>query len=153
MTEKESGEEKQEVIDIASYRSHPAFPVLLKHEAMSQQKLPSSLPPREHGEHEIEVDAYEAIFRRQLRLSLCEEKVIMDWVAEMRAAGLSRPSTSPPGVPTFCAKKNVGWRIVHDFRALNPHTIRRTLPMPRKDAITDKMQGGYWFSCTDFLIG
>ncbi|GMF46603.1 unnamed protein product [Phytophthora fragariaefolia] len=55
MTEKESGEEKQEVVDIASYRNHPAFPVLLAHEAMFQQKLPSSLPPRKHGEHEIEV--------------------------------------------------------------------------------------------------
>ncbi|GMF36760.1 unnamed protein product [Phytophthora lilii] len=152
-TEKESGGDAQRQIDIDSYREHPAYPVLLKHKSVFQKKLPSALPPRGHGEHEIKVDTDEAIFRRQWRLSPAQEKVIMDWVEEMLAAGLIRPSTSPHGAPTFCVKKPVGWRIVHAYRALNSHTVRRTLPMPRKDKIIDNMRDGYWFSCMDFLSG
>ncbi|KAJ8575669.1 hypothetical protein ON010_g3542 [Phytophthora cinnamomi] len=86
------GDEAQQLVDIESYRDHPAYLVLLKH------KLPH-------------------------------------------------------GAPTFRVKKPVGWRIVHDYRSLNTHTIRRTLPMPRKDKIINKMQGSYWFSCLDFLSG
>ncbi|POM68641.1 LOW QUALITY PROTEIN: Hypothetical protein PHPALM_15179 [Phytophthora palmivora] len=106
-----------------------------------------------HGEHQIDIDTNEAIFRRQWRQSLAQEKVITDWAKEMLAAGLIRPSTSPHGAPTFCVKKPVGWRIVHDYRAPNSHTVRRTLPMPRKDKIVDKMQGSFWFSCMDLLSG
>ncbi|OWY92607.1 hypothetical protein PHMEG_00038320 [Phytophthora megakarya] len=40
-------------------------------------------------------------------------------------------------------KKTVGWRIEHDYRAINSHTVRRTLPMPRKDTIIEKMQGSH----------
>ncbi|GMF34993.1 unnamed protein product [Phytophthora fragariaefolia] len=101
MTEKESCEEKQGVVDIASYRNHPTFPLLLKHDTMFQQKLPSSLPPRGHSEHEIEVDTNEA-YSDVSGDYLLE---IIDWVAEMRATGLIRPSTSPHGAPTFCVKK------------------------------------------------
>ncbi|POM75659.1 Putative retroelement [Phytophthora palmivora] len=34
---------------------------------------------------------------------------------------------------------------------MNSHTIRRTLPMPRKDVIFEKMLGCYFFSCMDLL--
>ena len=36
---------------------------------------------------------------------------------------------------------------------MNMHTIRQTLPMPRKDVILERMQGSYWFSCVDLLSG
>ncbi|POM65345.1 Hypothetical protein PHPALM_18951, partial [Phytophthora palmivora] len=151
-TEKESGDSGN-TVDIDTYRDHPVFPVLLKHKDVFKQKLPTGLPPREHGEHIMEVDTNEAIFRRQWRQSPVQEKVIMDWVRELRSAGLIRHSTSPHGAPTFCVKKPVGWRIVHDYRAMNSHTIRRTLPMPRKDSIIEKMQGAFWYSCLDLLSG
>jgi hypothetical protein len=73
-TEKESGKEP-ETVDIEAYRDHPVYPVLLKHKAVFQQKLPSCLPPREHGEHEMEVDTKEAIFQRQWRQSPGQESV------------------------------------------------------------------------------
>ncbi|POM58000.1 LOW QUALITY PROTEIN: Reverse transcriptase [Phytophthora palmivora] len=149
-TEKESGEDKKQVVNIDSYRGHPSYSVLLKHKPVFQQKLPSCLPPIERGVHEINVDTKEAIF---LEVIPSTRKVIRDSVEEMLAAGLIRPSTSPHGAPTFCVKKPVGWRIVHDYRALNMHTIRRTLPMSRKDKIIDKMQGAYWFSCMNVFSG
>ncbi|GMF62760.1 unnamed protein product [Phytophthora fragariaefolia] len=36
---------------------------------------------------------------------------------------------------------------------MNNHTVRRTLPMPRKDVIFEQMQGAYWYNCMDFLSG
>ncbi|POM81808.1 Polyprotein [Phytophthora palmivora] len=101
----------------------------------------------------MEVDTQEAIFRRQWRQSPGQEKVIMDWVSEMKNAGLIRTSTSPHGAPTFCVRKPIRWRIVHDYRAMNSHAIRRTLPMPRKDIIIEKIHGAYWYSCMDLLSG
>ncbi|OWY93176.1 LOW QUALITY PROTEIN: hypothetical protein PHMEG_00037525 [Phytophthora megakarya] len=143
----------EEPVDIESFRDHPVFALLLKHKELYKQKLPMDLPPHEHGEHVMEVDTKEAVFRRQWRQSPSQEKVIMDWVRELRKAGLIRTSTSPHGAPTFCVKKPVGWRIVHDYRAMNSHTVRRTLPMPRRDSIIEKMQGAFWYSCIDLLSG
>ncbi|OWZ14278.1 Pol Polyprotein [Phytophthora megakarya] len=46
-----------------------------------------------------------------------------------------------------------------DVNGFNPqlkkkaHTVRRTLPMPRKDYIIAKMQGAFWYSCMDLLSG
>ncbi|POM78437.1 LOW QUALITY PROTEIN: Reverse transcriptase [Phytophthora palmivora] len=152
-TEKESSGHAADQVDIETFDGHPIYPVLLKHEALFKQKLPSVLPPREHDEHAMEVDTQEAIFRRQWRQSPGQEKVITDWVSEMKNAGLIRTSTSPHGAPTFCVRKPIGLRKVHDYRALNSHTIRRTLPMPRKDIIIEKMQGACWYSCMDLLSG
>ncbi|POM65953.1 Hypothetical protein PHPALM_18260 [Phytophthora palmivora] len=70
----------------------------------TEKKLPPGLPPREHGEHIMGVNTNEAIFRRQWRQSPVQEKVIMDWVRELRSAGLIRHSTSPHGAPTLLRK-------------------------------------------------
>ncbi|OWZ02563.1 polyprotein [Phytophthora megakarya] len=101
----------------------------------------------------MEVDTEQPIFRQQWRRSPAQEREIRTWVEEMLKAGRIRPSLSPHGAPTFCVKKAVGWRIVHDYRAMNNHTVRRTLPMPRKDVIFEKMIGSYWYSCMDLLSG
>ncbi|OWZ08122.1 Retrovirus Polyprotein [Phytophthora megakarya] len=71
----------------------------------------------------------------------------------MLKAGLIRSSKSPHATPTFCIKKTVGWRIVHDYRAMNECTIRLSSPMPRKDSILDRMSGSFWVSCFDLLSG
>ncbi|OWZ04715.1 reverse transcriptase [Phytophthora megakarya] len=151
-TEKGANEE-QGTIKLDSYQENPAYSILLKHHGVFQQKLPSSLPSRDHGEHQMEIDTSEAIFRRQWRQSPAQEQVIRALIEEMLAAGLIRPSPSQHGAPTFCVKKAVGWRIVHDYRAMNSHTVRRTLPMPHKDTIIEKMQGSHWYSCMDLLSG
>jgi hypothetical protein len=69
----------------------------------------------------------------------------------MVKAGIIRPSTSPFSTPTFCVKKRVGWRIVHDFRQLNSHTVVPATPMPRKEDTFDAMSGSHLFSCMDLL--
>ncbi|OWZ03580.1 RxLR effector protein [Phytophthora megakarya] len=78
----------------------------------------------------------------------------MDGLGRGNASGWTYLSINVThGAPAFCVKKLVRWRIVHDYRALNSHTIRRTLPLPRKDIIIDKMQYAHWYSCLNFLSG
>ncbi|DBA00058.1 TPA: hypothetical protein N0F65_003724 [Lagenidium giganteum] len=63
----------------------------------------------------------------------------------MVAKGLVRPSISPHAAPTFCVRKPVWWRIVHDYRYLNANTIRQSIPMARKKdtrRIEQKVGGG-----------
>lgn len=64
---------------------------------------------------------------------------------------LIRPSISPHAAPTFCVRKPVGWRIVHDYRYLNSNTVRQSIPMTRKEDILDSMSGAFYFSTMDLL--
>ena len=91
------------------------------------------------------------MFRQQWRLSP-EQKIEIDkWVREMVKKGLIRSSISPHAAPTFCVRKPVGWRIVHDYRQLNENTIRQSIPMTRKEDVFDSMSGGYYFSTMDLM--
>lgn len=69
----------------------------------------------------------------------------------MISKGLIRPSISPHAAPTFCVRKPVGWRIVHDYRYLNSNTIRQSVPMTRKEDVFDSMAGAHYFSCMDLM--
>ncbi|GMF15818.1 unnamed protein product [Phytophthora lilii] len=81
-----------------------------------------------------------------------EQKTEIDkWVREMISKGLIRPSISPHAAPTFCVRKPVGWRIVHDYRYLNNNTIRQSVPMTRKEDVFDSMASSYYFSCVDLM--
>ncbi|GMF19514.1 unnamed protein product [Phytophthora fragariaefolia] len=71
----------------------------------------------------------------------------------MVQAGKFRPNTSAVLVPTFCVKKPVGCRIVHDYRHLNLAMILPAIPMPRKEDTFDAMSGSHWFSCMDLFWG
>ncbi|ETK90462.1 hypothetical protein L915_05776 [Phytophthora nicotianae] len=138
---------------IDDYKDHAIYPYLQKNEGLFRQKLPEELPPREHGEHTMEVHSENPISRQQWRQSPAQEAEIRRWVQEMLRSGMIRPSTSPHGAPTFCVRKPDGWRIVHGYRAMNLNTVRRTPPMPRKDVILEKMQGCHYFSCLNLLSG
>lgn len=141
-----------EATDADSFRDTPGYPLICEFEDIFQKRLPHGPPV--HGEHEMEVrPGVGAIYRQQWRLSPDQEKGLRDWTKEMLRAGLIRPSISPHGAPTFCIKKPVGWRIVHDYRAMNEQTVRQSTPMPRKDAIFDRMSGSWWLSCFDLLSG
>ncbi|TDH72819.1 hypothetical protein CCR75_000517 [Bremia lactucae] len=51
----------------------------------------------------------------QWRQSPEQRKSIQDWTKEMVKAGNIPPNYSSFWAPTFCVKKPVGWRIVHDY--------------------------------------
>ncbi|KAF1329279.1 Retrovirus polyprotein, partial [Globisporangium splendens] len=137
-------------------RDNPAFETLLKYQdTVFRTELPNSTPPiREGIEHEIQLQpGTKPISVRQWRQSPEQRQVIMDWTKEMVKAGIIRPSTSAFCAPTFCVKKPVGWRIVHDYRQLNQATIMPAIPMPRKEDTFEAMAGSKWFSCMDLLWG
>lgn len=143
--------ERHATTDQESFRSNPAFPLIKKFEEIFRAHLPKGPPA--HGEHEMELTPGEgAIFRPQWRLSPEQTETLRVWLKEMLAACLIRPSISPHGAPTF-VRKPVGWRIVHDYRAMNERTIRQSTPMPRKDDILDRMAGCRWYSCFDLFSG
>jgi hypothetical protein len=91
------------------------------------------------------------VVRKQYCLSKEEKQAVREWSTEMLAAGMIRQSKSPFSSPTFCIHKAVGWRIVHDFRAINARVRIPATPVPRKEDIYDAMAQGRLFSAMGLL--
>jgi len=139
--------------DYESFRGNPAFDLVTEfRDSVFQPELPDGLPTERPIEHRIDIkDKSIAMYRQQWRLSPEQKEEVEKWVREMVRKGLIRPSISPHAAPTFCVRKPVGWRIVHDYRQLNSNTIRQSIPMTRKEDVFDAMAGGYYFSTMDLM--
>jgi hypothetical protein len=73
---------------------------------------------------------------------------------ELLEKGFVRPSTSPYGAPIlFVPKKDGGWRLCIDYRALNKITIRNQHPLPRIDEMFEQLHGSCVFSKLDLASG
>lgn len=117
-------------------------------------ELPATSPIRSIDvEAEIELVDTTPIVRKQFRLSDEQKEAVRAWTKEMLAAGMIRRSKSPFSSPTFCVKKAVGWKIVHDFRAINARVRVPATPVPRKENIYDAMAKGRILSAMDLLWG
>jgi hypothetical protein len=61
---------------------------------------------------------------------------------------------SPYIVPTVLSpKKDEGWRMFTDSRAINKITIRYKFPFPRMDDLMDCLSGENYFSKIDMKSG
>ena len=88
------------------------------------------------------------------RYSPAERAEMQKQVQQLLQKGLIEPSTSPFGAPVlFAPKKDGGWRMCIDYRALNKITIKNRYPLPRVDDLLDKLQGAKIFSSLDLLSG
>ncbi|KAE9050480.1 hypothetical protein PR003_g11236 [Phytophthora rubi] len=136
-------------------RGHPAEELVKKYkDTVFRAELPDTPPTRTVDvEAEIELTDESPVARKQFRLSAEVKEAVREWTREMLANNMIRPSKSPFSSPTFCVRKAVGWRIVHDFRAINARIRVPATPIPRKEDIYDAMANGRIFSAMDLLWG
>ncbi|ETN00919.1 hypothetical protein PPTG_24175 [Phytophthora nicotianae INRA-310] len=141
--------------DWEALKGHPAEQLLLRYkDVVFRSQLPT-IPPTRSDDIRAEIELVDdtPVARKQFRLSEEMKKAIRDWTDEMLKAGIIRPSKSPYAAPTFCVRKAVGWRVVHDFRGINVKIRLPSTPVPRKEDIFDAMRRGKMFSAMDLLWG
>jgi hypothetical protein len=83
-----------------------------------------------------------------------ENEEVKRQVQELLDKGLVREILSPCVVLTVLSlKKDGGWRMCTDTRAINKITIRYIFPLPRMDDVMDFLSGAKYFSKIDLKSG
>ncbi|CAI7901926.1 unnamed protein product, partial [Closterium sp. NIES-53] len=117
--------------------------------------LPTGLPPQQPHDHKIELEpgAHPTV-QRQFRLTqpgLDELRKQLDYLLEKE---FIRPSSSPFAAPIlFTPKKDGGFRLCIDYRALNRATIKSRYPIPRVDELIDQLRTARVFLKIDLRGG
>ena len=117
--------------------------------------LPEGLPPTRAGDHHIRLEPGSAPpASRIYPLSGAQLAELRAQLQELLERGYIRPSTSPFGAPIlFVPKKDGGWRLCIDYRALNKLTVRNEHPLPRIDEMFEQLHGSCFFSKLDLASG
>jgi hypothetical protein len=118
-------------------------------------KLPHLLPPMRSVSHHIDLIPGDSLPNKAAyRLTPQENEEIKKQVQELLDKGLVRESLSPSVVPTVLSpKKDGGWRMCIDSRAISKITIRYRFPLPRMDDLMDCLSGANFFSKVDLKSG
>jgi hypothetical protein len=118
-------------------------------------ELPHSLPPMRSVSNYIDlIPGASCPNKAAYRLTPQENEEVKRQVQDLFDKGLVRESLSPCVVPTVLSpKKDGGWRMCTDSRAINKITIRYRFPLPRMDDLMDCLSGEKYFSKIDLKRG
>jgi hypothetical protein len=118
-------------------------------------ELPHSLPPVRSVSHHIDLILGESLPNKAAyRLTPQENEEVKRKVQDLLDKGLVRESLSPCVVPIVLSlKKDGGWRMCTDSRAINKITIRYRFPLPRMEDLMDCLSGANYFSKIDLKSG
>jgi hypothetical protein len=118
-------------------------------------ELPRSLPSIRSVSHHIDLIPGASLpIKETYRLMPQENEEVKRQVHDLMDKGLVRESLSPCIVSTVLSpKKDGGWRMCTDSRAINKTTIRYRFPLPRMDDLMDFLSGAKLFSKIDLKIG
>ena len=117
--------------------------------------LPKGRPPKRDIVHEIRTEeGAKPPSRPPYRLSPSEQDEMEEQVKDLLAQGFIRPSASPYGAPIlFVPKKDGRWRMCIDYRALNKQTVKDQFPLPRIDALLERLGKATVFTKLDLASG
>jgi hypothetical protein len=118
-------------------------------------KLPHSLPPIRSVSHHIDLIPGASLPNKVMyRLTPQENEEVKRQVQDLLDKDLVRESLIPCVVPTVLSpKKDGGWRMCTDLRAINKITIRYRFPLPRMDDLMDCLSREKYFSKIDLKSG
>ncbi|CAI7815463.1 unnamed protein product, partial [Closterium sp. NIES-54] len=134
---------------------HDLAALLKQYSGIFPDDLPTGLPPQQPHDHKIELEpgAHPTV-QRQFRLTqpgLDELRKQLDYLLEKE---FIRPSSSPFAAPIlFTPKKDGGFRLCIDYRALNRATIKSRYPIPRVDELIDQLRTARVFLKIDLRGG
>ena len=116
----------------------------------------TDLPPvRDKFDHRIPLkEGTQAINIRPYRYPATQKSVIEVLVQELLDQGLIRDSNNPFSAPiVLVKKKDGGWRMCIDYRAINKVTVKDKFPIPIIEELLDELQGTSYFSKIDLKSG
>ena len=152
--------EANAIMDLDDAKIETPFPrevkdILVEFQEVFPKELPAGLPPKRAVDHRIELlPGTEPPHRAPYRMSTQALDELKKQLKELTDNGYIQPSVSPFGAPVlFVPKKDGGFRMCVDYRALNKSTIRNRYPLPRIDDLLDRLGGANFFTKIDLRSG